>query len=115
VATNAIGEFPIELRDPATNRLTADDDPTRGAYFFDHPLVQWKSIIQPNGKADRLRSIVYSAEGNPKVGASSMSGLVVMRGSKAVSNRPCSRFTAFDMPGRDFFALPEDTDAYSAL
>jgi hypothetical protein len=40
-----------------------------------------------------------------------MSGLVVMRGSKAVSNRPCSRFTVFAMLGRDFFALPEDTDA----
>jgi hypothetical protein len=59
--------------------------------------------------------IVYSAEGNANVGASSVSGLVVMRGTKTASDRSCSRFTEFAMPANGTFAFPEDTEGYSAM
>jgi hypothetical protein len=58
--------------------------------------------------------IVYDSEGNGRVGASASSGLVIMQGTKHISDRSCTRFTEFAVP-LDSLGIPEDTDAYSAL
>lgn len=58
--------------------------------------------------------IVYSSEGNGRVGAAASSGLVVMRGTKVISDRSCSRYADLTMPD-DALAVPEDTDLYSAM
>lgn len=58
--------------------------------------------------------IVYSSEGNGRTGASATSGLVIMRGAKRISDRPCSKFAELTMPAGGL-AIPEDTDIYSAL
>jgi hypothetical protein len=58
--------------------------------------------------------IVYDSEGNSRTGAASTSGLVIMQGSKRISDRSCSRFTEFAI-SLDSLGIPEDTDVYSAL
>ena len=58
--------------------------------------------------------IVYSSEGNGRVGAAAISGLVIMKGTKQISDRPCRQFTEF-AASLDSLGIPEDTDAYSAL
>jgi hypothetical protein len=58
--------------------------------------------------------IVYSSEGNGRVGAAASSGLVVMRGTKVISDRSCSRYADLTMPDAAL-AVPEDTDVYSAM
>jgi hypothetical protein len=58
--------------------------------------------------------IVYDSEGNGRSGAAAASGLVVMRGTKLISARQCSRFTELAMPP-DALAIPQDTDTYSAM
>ena len=58
--------------------------------------------------------IVYDSEGNSRVGAAASSGLVIMRGTKQISERSCARFTEFAVP-LDSLGFPEDTDAYSAM
>jgi hypothetical protein len=58
--------------------------------------------------------IVYDSEGNSRVGAAATSGLVIMRGTKQISERSCARFTEFAVP-LDSLGFPEDTDAYSAM
>jgi hypothetical protein len=58
--------------------------------------------------------IVYSNEGNGRVGAAATSGLVIMRGAKRMSDRSCSQFAELVMPA-DALAIPEDTDTYSAM
>jgi len=58
--------------------------------------------------------IVYESEGNGRVGASATSGLVVMRGAKRISDKSCARFSELTMPPATL-AIPEDTDAYSAM
>jgi hypothetical protein len=58
--------------------------------------------------------IVYSSEGNGRVGATATSGLVIMRGTKTISDRSCSQFEELVMPA-DALAIPEDTDTYSAM
>lgn len=59
--------------------------------------------------------IVFSAEGNPSVGARSIAGLVVMRGSKIVSDNLCSRFAELNTFDNGFSSLPEDTADFSAM
>jgi hypothetical protein len=58
--------------------------------------------------------IVYDSEGNGRVGAAASSGLVIMRGTKRISDRACTRFTEFAV-SPDSLRIPEDTDAYSAM
>ena len=58
--------------------------------------------------------IVYDSEGNGRSGAAATSGLVIMQGTKPISDRACARFAEFTVP-LDSLGLPEDTDAYSAL
>jgi hypothetical protein len=58
--------------------------------------------------------IVYSSEGNARTGAAATSGLVVMRGGKRISDRSCSRVAQLVLPA-EALAIPEDTDAYSAM
>ena len=58
--------------------------------------------------------VVYSSEGNGRVGAAATSGLVIMQGTKHISDRSCARFTEFAVP-LDSLGIPEDTDAYSAM
>jgi hypothetical protein len=58
--------------------------------------------------------IVYSAEGNARVGASATSGLVVMQGTKTISDSSCKPYAELVMPA-DADTIPEDTEAYSAM
>lgn len=58
--------------------------------------------------------ILYDSEGNGRVGAEASSGLVVMQGTKHISDRSCARFTEFAV-SPDSLGIPEDTDAYSAM
>ena len=58
--------------------------------------------------------IVYDSEGNGRVGATASSGLVVMQGTKQISDRSCTRYTEFSVSVHSL-ELPEDTDAYSAM
>jgi hypothetical protein len=58
--------------------------------------------------------IVYDNGGNNRVGATATSGLVIMRGTRQISERSCARFTEFAVP-LDSLGFPEDTDTYSAM
>ena len=58
--------------------------------------------------------IIYDSEGNGRVGAAATSGLVIMQGTKQISDRSCSRFAEFAV-SLDSLGIPEDTDAYSAM
>jgi hypothetical protein len=58
--------------------------------------------------------IVYDSEGNGRVGAAATSGLVIMQGTKQISDRSCSRFAEFAV-SLDSLGIPEDTDAFSAM
>ncbi len=58
--------------------------------------------------------IVYASEGSGRVGAPALSGLIVMRGTKQISDKPCARLTELAMPG-DSLGIPEDSAPYSAM
>jgi hypothetical protein len=58
--------------------------------------------------------IVYNSEGNTRVGAAASSGLVIMQGTKHISDRSCAGFTEFAV-SLDSLGIPEDTDTYSAM
>jgi hypothetical protein len=58
--------------------------------------------------------IVYSVGGNERVGAHETSGLVVMGGDKTILDKTCSPFAELELPG-ETFAVPQDTDKYSAM
>lgn len=58
--------------------------------------------------------IVYNSEGSGRVGASASSGLMIMQGTKQISDRPYARYTEFAV-SLDSLGIPEDTDAYSAM
>ena len=58
--------------------------------------------------------IVYDSEGSGRMGAAASSGLVIMQGTKQISERPCARFTEFAV-SLDSLGIPEDTDVYSAM
>src|SRR6185437_16172830 len=58
--------------------------------------------------------IIYDSEGNGRVGAAASSGLVVMHGTKRISDRSCAPFAEFAV-SLDSLGIPEDTDAYSAM
>jgi uncharacterized protein YaiE (UPF0345 family) len=57
--------------------------------------------------------IVYSMEGNPQVGASAISGLMVVRGAKTIADKSCAQWSELTVP--DDPAIPQDTAAYSAM
>jgi uncharacterized protein YaiE (UPF0345 family) len=57
--------------------------------------------------------IVYSAEGNPQVGAAAISGLMVMRGTKTIADKSCAQWSELRLP--DDLSIPQDTAAYSAM
>jgi hypothetical protein len=57
--------------------------------------------------------IVYSAEGNPQVGAAAISGLMVIRGTKTIADKSCAQWSELTLP--DDLAIPQDTAAYSAM
>ena len=58
--------------------------------------------------------IVYSSEGNGRVGAAATSGLVVMRGAKTISDKSCAPYAELTLPPPSE-GIPQDTAAYSAM
>ncbi|MBV1700797.1 MAG: hypothetical protein KGQ46_03140 [Hyphomicrobiales bacterium] len=58
--------------------------------------------------------IVYSAEGNANVGASAISGLVVMHGKKRIADKSCVPFAELDLPDEGL-KVPQDVEDYSAM
>jgi hypothetical protein len=59
--------------------------------------------------------IVHNMEGNPRVGARGVSGLVVMRGQRRIADYPCRRYSEFRASFDLLDSLPEDSEAYSAM
>lgn len=59
--------------------------------------------------------IVHAMEGNGNVGANGVSGLVVMRGNQRVADHACRRYTDFSAGFDQLDALPEDSEAYTAM
>ncbi len=57
--------------------------------------------------------LVYSAEGNPQVGAAAISGLMVMRGTKTIADKSCAQWFELTLP--DDLSIPQDSVAYSAM
>jgi hypothetical protein len=58
--------------------------------------------------------IVFNSEGNGNLGVPGSSGLVVMQGTKTISDRFCTRYTEFTV-SIDSLGIAEDTDNYSAM
>lgn len=58
--------------------------------------------------------IVYSAAGNANVGASAISGLVVMAGKKRIADKSCAHYAELDLPA-DTLKVPQDVEDYSAM
>ena len=58
--------------------------------------------------------IVFASEGNAHVGANSSSGLVVMRGTDRIMDKPCTHYSDFSADF-DYSTLPEDSETYSAM
>ncbi|WP_146589523.1 SH3 domain-containing protein [Puniceibacterium confluentis] len=58
--------------------------------------------------------ILFHAEGNANTGAQTHSGLVVMQGTRVISEKTCTSPTAFS-PSFDYDALPRDSERYSAM
>lgn len=56
---------------------------------------------------------VYASEGNPRVGAHAISGLVVTKGAQRISDKACAPYAELMLP--DDLKIPEDTDAFSAM
>ena len=56
---------------------------------------------------------VYASEGNPRVGAQAVSGLVVTKGAQRISDKSCARYATLSLP--DDLQIPADTDAFSAM
>ena len=56
---------------------------------------------------------VYASEGNPRVGAHAISGLVVAKGAQRVSDKSCAPYAQLTLP--DDLKIPEDTEANSAM
>jgi len=59
--------------------------------------------------------IIYAAEGNGNTGATGNSGLIVVRGTKVISQRPCFRYADLVMPDVDTLKIPMDSDTYQAM
>jgi hypothetical protein len=59
--------------------------------------------------------IVHSMGANQQSGSSSISGLVVMRGTRRVADHSCRRFTEFRAGFDTLNRLPADTEAYSVM
>ena len=57
--------------------------------------------------------IVYSMNANEEKGTNAISGLLVLKGNKRLSDVPCRPHSEFS--GFDTDAIPEDSDAYSAM
>ncbi len=57
--------------------------------------------------------LVYSAEGNPQVGAAAISGLMVMRATKTIADKSCAQWSELTLP--DDRSIPQDSAAYSAM
>ncbi|WP_056610778.1 hypothetical protein [Sphingomonas sp. Root241] len=58
--------------------------------------------------------IVYSMGGNDRTGTKPVSGLVVMKGARRISDMSCVRQAEFST-AFDLNALPKDAEAYSAM
>lgn len=58
--------------------------------------------------------IVYAAAGNARTGAHAVSGLVVMRGQRRISDKTCVRFAKFSNT-EYLLDVPEDNEDYSAM
>jgi hypothetical protein len=110
--TMAGGRFVYHFGTPAKEEMTIVGVPAAGNVFqmaqrFAGPEYQLRFV---NGE---FSYIVYSAEGN-NAGAASVSGLVVMRGDKRISDSACSHFAELAMPDGALGA-PQDKDDYSAM
>lgn len=58
--------------------------------------------------------VVFSMEGNGRSGAQPVSGLVVMKGTKVLSNKFCSPYEDLTVPPSSE-DVPEDSGTYSAM
>ena len=65
-------------------------------------------------KSGTYSYIVYTVEGNAMSGARPAAGLVVMQGTKTISDKKCAKYAEFQ-PNFDFSSLPEDSPEYSAM
>jgi hypothetical protein len=59
--------------------------------------------------------IVYAMEGNGQTGTNPVSGLVVMRGSRRISEQSCTHYTDFASGFDALDALPQDNAAFTAM
>ena len=64
-------------------------------------------------KNGEVSYIVYSSEGNGRVGAAAVSGLVVMKGGKVLSDKSCSPYADLILPPASE-GVAQDSDVYSA-
>jgi hypothetical protein len=58
--------------------------------------------------------IVYSMGADPKL-ANSVSGLVVMRGTRRIADRPCTRYSEFKAGFDLLERLPQDSESWTAM
>lgn len=59
--------------------------------------------------------IVHNMEGNARVDARGVSGLVVMRGQRRIADHSCRRYSEFRASFDLLDSLPQDSEAYSAM
>ena len=65
-------------------------------------------------KNGEVSYIVYSSEGNGRSRAAAVSGLVVMKGAKVLSDKSCSPYADLMLPPASD-GVPQDSDFYSAM
>lgn len=111
--TLADGELTYHYGTRARDELTIVGDPAAGNVF---QMAQRYAGMQYQLRFtnDDHSYILYAAEGNPRVGAAAVSGLVILHGTNRLADRTCSKFTEFAVP-LDGLGIPEDTEAYSAM
>jgi hypothetical protein len=112
--TKSGGHFVYRFGSAGKVEMSIVGDPAAGNIFR-----MWQRFAGPENQLrftnGEFSYIVFSADGNSNVGAQSIAGLVVMRGTKTVSNSLCSRFAELDTSDKDFSALPEDTADFSGM
>lgn len=114
VAVTAVGNrLTYHYGTPQKEELSIIGDPGAGNVFWMSQRMAGMEY-QLRFKNGPYSYIIYSAEGNARSGASSVSGLVIMKGSKQIGDESCSRFAEFDQ-AFDFGGLPQDTDQFSAM
>lgn len=98
---------------PGKPELTISGDPKSGNIFW---MVQRFAGIEQQLRFRRgdYSYVVYSVAGNETSGSAAISGLVVMKGDKIISDKTCAAQAEFSTD-HDWDALPEDTEAFSIM